>query len=287
VVAEDGRGSAFSALVNGRPDRCVDVADRGLQYGDGLFETIAVRGGRPCLWRAHIERLSAGASRLGIPMPPEPLLREETQMLLDGQDAATLKLILTRGSGPRGYRPPSTPRPVRILLRYPVTPDPNLWPRPGVAVRLCRTRLGANPALAGIKHLNRLEQVMARAEWSDPGIAEGIMCDIDGALTCGTMTNLFLFRGSELLTPRLDRAGVAGTVRSRVLLHARELGIPCREARLSLDDLHRADGVLLTNALGGCRAVTEIDGQALKADALPADLLTRVQRDVFEPEPDW
>jgi 4-amino-4-deoxychorismate lyase len=286
-VGKGGGGSAFSALVNGRPDRRVDIADRGLQYGDGLFETIAVRAGRPCLWRAHLERLATGAARLGIPMPPETLLREETRRLLAGEDAATVKLILTRGPGPRGYRPPARPQPSRILLRYPTNPHANVWPHPGVAVRLCRTRLGSNPDLAGLKHLNRLEQVMARAEWSDPGIAEGLMCDADGALTCGTMTNLFLVRGGDLLTPRLDRAGVAGTVRGRVLRRARDLGIPCREARLSVDDLYHADAAFLTNALTGCRAVIAVDGQALGADALPAALLASVQQDVFEPEPDW
>ena len=282
-----GRSEPPEVLVDGRPDRSIGVEDRGLHYGDGLFETIAFRGGRPCLWQAHLDRLRAGAVRLGIPPPSDGLLREEVRRLLDGQDAGTLKLMLTRGIGPRGYRPPALAQPTRILLRYPIAPPTRGWSEPAVAVTLCRVRMGANPALAGLKHLNRLEQVMARSEWDDPAIAEGLLCDARGRLVGGTMTNLFLVRDGRLRTPRLDEAGVAGTVRARVLHHARALGMALYEEHLYPRDLEHADGAFLTNALIGCQPIGRVDGLALDAGAVPSDLLACVQRDVFEPEPDW
>ena len=275
-----------AALINGTPAGSIDIQDRGLAYGDGLFETIAIRCGGPCLWLEHMTRLSAGAERLGIPMPAEGLWRDEVRRLTGVARTATVKLILTRGTGARGYRPPLRPKPSRILLLYPTADPSPRWSRPEVAVRLCATRLGANPALAGVKHLNRLEQVMAQAEWTDPDIAEGLMCDVHGNLIGGTMTNLFLFREGTLLTPRLHQAGVSGTVRQRVLCQAPALGIPVRETRLRPADLLRADGAFLTNALIGCRPISRFNGHPLDGSALPPALLERVQQDAFEPDPD-
>lgn len=288
-MGADGEPEPAAVLVNGRPSRALDVEDRGLAYGDGLFETIAVRAGRPCLWPEHRERLRTGCGRLGLPSPPDALLRDEIRRLVAGGEAATLKLILTRGRGPRGYRPPNPARPSRILLRYPPSIGPETWPPPAVTVTLCATRLGISPVLAGIKHLNRLEQVLARSEWDDPDIAEGLMCDAAGALVCGTTTNLFLLRDGAILTPLLDRAGVAGTVRSRLMREARTRGAVLQETRLHPEDLLHADGAFLTNALIGCRPIQRIDDQDLDPSAVPFDLLESVQRAVVEPEPapDW
>jgi len=286
-MGADGEPEPTAALVNGRPIRVLDVEDRGLAYGDGLFETIAVRAGRPCLWPEHRERLRIGCDRLGLPRPPEALLRDEIRRLVVGCEAATLKLILTRGRGPRGYRPPDPPRPSRILLRYSPSIVPDTWPPPAVTVKLCATRLGISPVLAGIKHLNRLEQVLARSEWDDPHIAEGLMCDGAGALVCGTTTNLFLLRDGAIVTPLLDRAGVAGTVRSRLMREAGTRGAALREMRLHPEDLVHADGAFLTNALIGCRPIQRVDDQDLDPSAVPSDLLAAVQRAVVEPAPDW
>jgi len=278
--------SPAAALINGKPAGSIDIQDRGLAYGDGLFETIAIRGGLPCLWPEHMARLSAGAERLGIPMPGQALWRNEIRQLTSAGQTATVKLILTRGIGARGYRPPVRPQPSRILLFYPTEDPAPRWSRREVAVRLCTTRLGANPALAGFKHLNRLEQVMAQSEWTDPDIAEGLMCDLHGNLIGGTMTNLFLFRKGTLLTPRLHQAGVSGTVRQRVLYQARALGVPVRETRLRPHDLLHADGAFLTNALIGCRPISRFDGHPLDGSAVPPALLERVQHDAFEPDLD-
>ncbi|OOG21214.1 aminodeoxychorismate lyase, partial [Thioalkalivibrio denitrificans] len=184
-------------LVNGQPGEQLPVTDRGLAYGDGLFETLAVRNGRPQHWERHMARMAEGCARLVLPMPDPAVWRAEAQTVLSFGQSGALKLILTRGTGPRGYRPPRDPSPTRIVmgLDAAATPGPET-----LKVRFCRTRLSRNPLLAGIKHLNRLEQVLARGEWQDE-CQEGIMLDTEGHVVEGTMSNLFLVREEALHTP--------------------------------------------------------------------------------------
>lgn len=238
-------------LVNGSDQSGVDPGDRGLSYGDGLFETLAVSAGQALEWEAHLERLGRGCARLGIPPPDPSVLAEEATRIIPADGRGVLKIILTRGSGGRGYRPPSEPLPTRILALYP-------WPdyapacyREGVAVRLCETRLGRNPALAGLKHLNRLEQVLARSEWADEDIAEGLMLDEQGQVIEGTMSNLFVLSEGRLHTPALEQCGVAGIVRARVLEVAASLGIETRVAPLRLEQVLQAQEAFLSNSLIG------------------------------------
>jgi 4-amino-4-deoxychorismate lyase len=265
-------------LVNGQAQDHIAVADRGLHYGDGLFETIAVTGGQPRLWERHWRRLSTGCRRLGITPPDPEMLWEEARSVCTGVDRGVLKIILTRGAGGRGYRPPQTGQATRIIAMYPWPAYPEANWQQGVAVRVCTTRLGRNRALAGIKHLNRLDQVLARSEWEDPYIAEGLMLDDDGHVIAGTMSNLFIVTAQGLHTPILTACGVAGVMRSVILELAAELDIAWQEAPLRLQDLHRAEEVFLTNALIGiwpvCRieqrdysvgSLTELLGGRLKA----------------------
>jgi 4-amino-4-deoxychorismate lyase len=272
-------------LVNGTAASTVAVGDRGLHYGDGVFETIAVRAGQPCLWSLHLERLCHGLDRLGISRDGLDTLEDEMDRLLRGAADGVLKLIVTRGPGPPGYGAGPGAAPTRILLRYPPRPYPRARTEHGVVVRRCRTRLAVGGVLAGIKHLNRLEQVLARNEWDDPGIAEGLMADHAGRLISGTMSNLFLVRDGVLLTPSLQRCGIAGTVRARVLAQAAVLGVPVAEADLPIDALETADGAFLTNALIGIWPIRAVDGRALSIEALPGELITAVRVDTFMPEP--
>jgi len=246
-------------LVNGQSQDHITVADRGLHYGDGLFETIAVTGGQPRLWERHWRRLSTGCRRLGIAPPDPEILWEEAHRVCTGVDQGVLKLILTRGAGGRGYRPPQTGQATRIMAMYPWPAYPEVNWQQGVAVRVCTSRLGRNPALAGMKHLNRLEQVLARSEWEDPHIAEGLMLDDDGHVIAGTMSNLFIVTAQGLLTPVLAACGVAGVMRSVILDLAAESDIAWQEAPLRLEDLHRADEVFLSNALIGIWPVRRVD----------------------------
>lgn len=234
------------------------LSDRGLHYGDGLFETMAVMGGQVRLLPLHLERLARGAKRLAISLPDLDVLALELAAAARELGEGVLKLIVTRGSGGRGYLPPESPRPSLILQRHPPVDAAG---QDGVTVRLCELRLSRQPLLAGIKHLNRLENVLARAEWRDPAIAEGLLLDADGFLVEAVASNLFLVQGDALRTPLLDRCGVAGVMRAHVMQRAASLGLAVEEARLWLDDLLAADEVFLTNSLHGIRPVVSLTGQ--------------------------
>jgi 4-amino-4-deoxychorismate lyase len=273
----------MTTLIDGVPADTIAVADRGVHYGDGLFETIAVVDGEPCLWERHLVRLRAGCERLSIPLPPESQLADEALRLTRGVGRAALKLILTRGEGGRGYRPPDPPRPRRILRLSPWPAYPEAWQAMGVRVRYCRTRLGHQPLLAGLKHLNRLEQVLARAEWSDPDIAEGLMLDLDGQVVEGTQTNLFALLDGRLLTARLDRCGVAGVVRGLVMDTARVLGLTVVEEGLTPERLAAADALFLTSSLIGIWAVRELGGLALDPCGSAAEVRAAVLEAAFRP----
>ena len=230
-----------------------------------------------------MERLRLGAARLGIPLPDPDLLLRECLVLTQGVGSGVLKLILTRGSGGRGYRPPAAPTPTRILALYPPPHYPPEWNEVGVNVRWCDMTLGENSRLAGIKHLNRLEQVLARAEWDDEAIAEGLMCDTRGRVIAGTMSNVFVYVAGRLLTPRLDTCGVAGTVRALVLRLAPAYGVTAAEADLIRADLEGAEGVFVTNAVFGAASVRRLDRVEYKPGRLPKDLLAALRAAVWRP----
>jgi len=248
--------------IDGQPADALLLTDRGLHYGDGLFETLAVRQGHTRRLELHLERLLLGCERLGIPRPDESLLRGELHTAAQGQDKAVLKLMLTRGSGGRGYRPPAVPRMTRVLFRYPWPDYPAAWSAQGIELKICRTRLGLNPALAGVKHLNRLEQVMARAEWED-GAQEGLMLDTDGGVIEGTMTNLFASPAEgRLVTPDLALAGVAGVTRRHILERARGEGIDVEVRSLVLDELLRCREIFVCNSIAGVWPVQRIEARS-------------------------
>jgi 4-amino-4-deoxychorismate lyase len=245
--------------INGRTATALDCRDRGLQYGDGLFETMRVRHGQTRFLEYHLERLYAGCKRLRIAAPRPAVLRSEVASIAALRPEGIVKLIVTRGIGVRGYRPTGHERTMRIMTRYSL-------PRHGAGdqekparVRMCTTPLAVNPVLAGLKTLNRLESVMARCEWRDSRIWEGLMRDDDKNIVCGTMSNLFLKRGSVLMTPALDRCGVAGVMRRWVLETADELRLRSVERRIRWRDLLAAEEVFMTNALVGVRSVGSIE----------------------------
>jgi len=248
----------MSTWINGRSGTSIDVQDRGLQYGDGLFETMRVRAGRVRLLRYHLDRLQAGCRRLQIAGPPPRVLLREIESIAARRREGVLKLIVTRGPGRRGYRPSGRERCTRILTLHALPPGAR-DPAAAVRVRLCATPLGLNPELAGLKTLNRLESVLARAEWSDVRIWEGLMRDVDENIVCGTMSNLFLRHGSLLMTPKLDRCGVAGVMRRWVLATAGELELRAVERHIKWRDLRDADELFLSNAVAGVRSVGSIE----------------------------
>ena len=252
-------------LVDGRLGAPIDAADRGLHYGDGLFETIAVLDGRPRFLDWHFERLADGARRLGFPAPDFDKVRPE---IVEACTAprAVVKLILTRGVGARGYRPPRVARPTRIVAASSWPSWPSAASTEGVRLGWCRMRLGRNPALAGIKHLNRLEQVLARAEWDDGDMDEGLMQDDRNHVISGTQANLFARIGGRWVTPVLDECGVAGVMRRAFREWSAVRGEPVAERTVEHAEIESASALLLTNAIIGAWPVRELAGRPFAID---------------------
>jgi len=248
-------------LVNGEPGEKVGAADRGLAYGDGVFRTLAVRNSQPQAWSHHYRKLQHDCVALALACPPETLLRNELARAVPPAGDCTAKIIVTRGMGGRGYAPPPAAMPTRVVMTAPLPQNPAGYVTRGVAVRVCAIRLAPQPALAGIKHLNRLENVLARAEWTDPAIAEGIMLDRAGRVISGTMSNLLIVEGEALVTPALSCCGVAGVTRDRVRAAAAQRGMACSEDEIGIERVMRADAVLLVNSLIGVWQVATLAGR--------------------------
>lgn len=250
-------------LVNGRDDTRVSAFDRGLLYGDGLFETIRFRRGVAPLWTRHMRRLRDGCARLGLPCPGVAALADEAQRVLTETGDAVVRITLTRGEGERGYAPPADPRATRIVAAHPVPVIPADWYQAGIRVRSCGLRLASQPRLAGLKHLNRLEQVLARAEWSDPGVVEGLLFDHDGRLISATAANVFGVRDGRLVTPALDQCGVAGVLRAELL----DVFPRTVVQEITRDEAMRMDELFVCSSVRGVLPVRELDGHALRIGA--------------------
>jgi 4-amino-4-deoxychorismate lyase len=274
-VARERTSDLDIVLVNGIADQQVAPLDRGVHFGDGLFETIACRRGRPRFLSLHLERLELGCTRLGIDPGNLDDLRGEVRALAREVDSAIVKVLVTRGTAlARGYGFTGREKATRITFRYAWPHETPSGTQDGVQVRTAAMRLGENPVLAGLKHCNRLEQVLARREWTDPDISEALLFSSSNRLVSGTMSNVFIVEGSRLRTPRVDLCGVAGVMRRVVLREAANAGIPVREDVLSAEDLRSADEVFLTNARIGIWPVRALDGRMIS----PGPLTRRLQQ---------
>lgn len=251
----------FPVWVNGTAGGTIDPADRGLAYGDGVFETLLLRSGRAVLRDGHLARLAAGAAALGIPLDAGVLARDFDAFVAACPSDCVAKIILTRGVGGRGYLPPDAVQPLRLFTAHPAPVLPAELFRDGIDAVVCALRLSRQPALAGIKHLNRLEQVLLRRETAAAGVAEGLVCDDRGRVIEGVASNVFLVSAGRLLTPRLDEAGVRGVLRAALLDQARREGHAVQEADVSLEDVAGAEEVFLCNSINGIWPVRSLAGR--------------------------
>jgi 4-amino-4-deoxychorismate lyase len=271
---------APTTWVDGVPATAVPSDDRGLHYGDGVFETMAWRDGRLRFVELHLARLARGLAALRIPQPGAALLRDELALACTPGDAV-IKLIVTRGSSARGYAAPSLATSRRILFRQPCPVEPQAWWEEGVDVEWSAVTMGEQPALAGLKHLNRLEQVLARTALqrdSARPAQEALLCTSAGLVICGTMTNVFAVEGHTLLTPALGRAGVAGIMRSVILREAGRLGLRTAETELPRDRVAAARELLLCNARVGIWPVRSLGGRRLPVGSVTRQLQQHVGR---------
>ena len=245
-------------LVNGRCADTVDARDRGLAYGDGVFRTLRTQAGQPLWWRDQYDKLAADCAALGLDCPDEGGLLAEVCQAAEGGEGV-VKIVLTRGASARGYARTIGQACTRIVMAVPLPPHARPDAPVDVTVRWCDLRLARQPRLAGIKHLNRLENVLARAEWDDRSIAEGLLCDDSGAVIGGVMSNLLLAKGRELFTPDLSQCGVAGVARTRLLRAVARRGIRVHVERLPSAAILAADEVMLCNSVIGVRRVARLD----------------------------
>ncbi len=239
--------------------------DRGLAYGDGLFETILVRNGELIWWLEHWQRLCAGAVRLAISMPDEQILLPAIQALVENKNAV-LKVIVSRGESGRGYAPASGP--TSTVLSIHQIPERHNSP---IALHWCQTQISQQPALAGMKHLNRLENVLARAEWNSPEYTDGLMCDHDGAVICATSANVFIYKDQHWCTPDLSLSGIQGVARQWFLTNLADVHVE----RISRLDVETAEAIFLCNAVRGMMSVNRIESIKFSESLVLAELKQR------------
>ena len=264
----------LECLVNGEISNFVSATNRGLNYADGIFETLLVHNTRPRRWQAHMDRLGAGCQRLGLSMPPQAVLLREVQTVSAGLPDAIVKIVLTRDGQSRGYLPSKDSASTRIVSAHIFPEGIAELARKGVRARICDLRLAIQPALGGIKHLNRLEQVMASAELRDEGADEGILLDREDHIISAISANIFLVAEDRLLTPRLDRCGVRGVVRASILAN---FAPRCEQRRLLVDIFQEADEVFICNSVRGIVPITAVNDREFDIGPVTRELQAWLQ----------
>lgn len=264
-------------LINGESDHALSPLDRGLAYGDGVFRTVRVMQGIADTWKLHYLKLAQDCAALNIACPAQELLLGDISRLFTRDEEAVAKVMVTRGLSPRGYAIPPNSTPTRIVIRqpFPVYPHSNITN--GVDLHLCSLRLSHQPRLAGIKHLNRLENVLARSEWTDESLADGLLLDEGGMVIECTMSNIFARFDQTLVTPVLDKCGVAGVTRQRILDNAQNMGYSTEVREITLDEVMQAEEVIICNSLYCAWQVRSLNGRRWPAQDLANRIRTLLQ----------
>lgn len=255
----------MTVFVNGEPNDQISAHDRGFLYGQSLFETLAVSNGQPHLVDLHLQRLAKGCAVLGIELPSQ--LESEINAVcssVKGVDKAVLRISLSMGVGGRGYQNPTRPTTTRVLSTHDYPDHPQSHWQEGIVCGVAQIRLSQQPALAGLKHGNRLEQTIARGQWPSDSNGESrwqeaLMLDQAGQVIEGTQSNVFILNDDVLSTPELHQSGVAGVMRETVLSTAESLGVSAQLVSLSLDDIERADAVFFSNSVIGVWPVKRLN----------------------------
>lgn len=259
-------------LINGKSDASISPLDRGFAYGDGVFRTMLVNAALPDAWDLHYQKLVMDCNRLGIHCPAAHVLMADIAQIFESQQLAVAKIIISRGISVRGYAINPAAETTRVLIQSPYPHYPAINFSEGIALHLCNLRLAHQPLLAGIKHLNRLENIMARREWDEPMLADGLLMDYWGNVIECTMSNVFARFGNELVTPDLTQCGVEGVTRQRILEACAQLNLQARVMNILLPELLRADEVIICNSLFGAWQVRSVGSRSWKAQGLAKQL---------------
>lgn len=267
---------AVRFCVNGKMVSGISPTNRGLAYGDGVFRTMRLVDGQLLDWPLHYQTLVADCGKIHLVCPSAELLMQEFKYFMaaaqSDASAAVIKLIITRGEGARGYAPPAVCEPSRIFIQSAMPQYPAALYTQGVALYLCQTRLAAQPLLAGIKHLNRLENVLARAEQKDPRFFDGLLRDYEDHVIEAVSGNLFIKVGGQVITPDLSRCGVAGVMRQKVLDWYKTQGQPVTIRPVFLPEVLQADAVIIVNSIYGVLQVVQIDDHPMMQNGWAAAL---------------
>lgn len=247
-------------LVNGLAKDALSIVDRGLLYGDGVFETILCEAGRPILLAGHTQRLENGCKRLGLARQDLSVILSDIREVAQ-QDDCVVKVIITRGVRKRGYAfDEEDNTSTRIVYRDDLPSIPIEYYREGIQLTKCEYLLPENAPLAGIKHLNRLDQVMARSEWGQQ-FQEGVMLASDGRVVEGTMTNIFFESDQTWVTPKLETSGILGVMRQWLMRNSFHAEIECVEKDFQLSELKNAQSIFICNSVVGIWPVTQFEGK--------------------------
>lgn len=267
-------------LINGAPGSLISIRNRGLLYGDGVFRTLRIDRGKALHWPLHYRKLHSDCAALGIACPDETILCAELDRVLAQHPDGVVKLIVTRGAGGRGYAPGNHASPTWIWDHFPAPDYPPDWATQGVKASLCGLRLSAQPFLAGVKHLNRLENVLAAMESEASGgeqVAEGLLLDADGRVIEGVRSNLFMVVQGVLVTPDLSRCGVAGVQRERVMAWAQQQGVRLQVRDIWLDEIWNVDELFIVNSIIGLWPIRELAQHHWKHFPLATRILNDLQ----------
>lgn len=267
--------------VNGIETSQIAVQDRAFAYGDGLFATMRVDGsGRVQFLDCHISKLVQGAKRLGFDWQLSQASQGRLTLLAQDNPNHCIKLQVSRGQGGRGYASPNSPNPIEVLSVNPIPAHYQAWQKQGIALQQCDVELGRQPRLAGIKHCNRLEQVLIKSQPLMAGFDDVWVRDERGFIIEASMANLFVLIGGHWYTPSLSCSGVAGTMRRQVLQTMLELGHNIQVAPVSTKCFKEAQAVLMTNSLLGVVMVNRVDNHQFSGQALQlASTLAQQLRD--------
>jgi len=263
--------------VDGVAADMVPADDRGLHYADGAFETLSCHAGRIQHEGLHRSRLSRALAALGVTSAAEQsarLLAEAGQCLEAARHAGIARLTVTRGSGPRGYAPPEAPQIRSILRAYPRPESSHTELRCGLAA----TRWATQPQLSGLKLLARTEQVLAAGEGVADGWDDMVMLDSDDYVISSSRANLFMLFGEQVVTPCLDRCGIAGTRRELLLTEILPgMGYAAEIRPISLPECLSADALIATNSVSGVTPVTQL-GESTLISEVGREWVTALQR---------
>lgn len=267
-------------ILNGLPDHYISPFDRGFSYGDGVFRTLKVVNGIPQHWPQHYQKLVADCAVIGLVCPSAELLLDDIHRLFSPDESGVAKMTITRGEGERGYKLPAVTLPTRLVTKSKLPEYRAEFAVNGVSLYVCKTRLPDQPILAGIKHLNRLENVMARMEWQNEAIFDGLLLNQQGDVVECTMSNVFARFKDTLITPDLTNCGVAGITRQQIMQLAKPLDLAIKVEKMALDVLLAADEVIICNSLYTAFQVIAIHDSGKTYTWKAQDLATNIRNKI-------